>query len=466
MLGATGAMLVLASLASFASTANAQRVWEQTAAPLTGPTRGLWPGLAYALSTGKCYLYGGSDATTTGNETWEYDGATATWSMLNTVGDPGERHTFGICYDAARDRVVMFGGANQGYTPSGETWEFDPATSTWTNVTPTSGTSPIARYGCHMAYDIVRGVSVLYGGWSGSGFTNDTWEWDGTTWTQITTVNLPTGRDRFGFCYDLQNTRCLLFGGITGAGESDETWTYDGTDWTLLNPVVRPPARQKTRLAYDAQRGVAVLQGGQAAGQQRNDSWEFDGSNWRIVPSTPTPARGENGFAFDIGRGVAVTFGGYGTNGTNTDTWEYRRPTTPVFTRFGTGCAGAGGVPLLVAATGSSPTIGTTFDMALGNLTSTGGFGYLLLGLSNSQFSGLALPIDAGILGWTGCTGYVSPDAGFGFSFATSPATVSLPLPNNPALAQATIFTQAILFDGSSPNGQVAMSNAGEMILN
>ena len=34
-----------------------------------------------------------------------------------------------------------------------------------------------------MAYDSARGVTVLYGGYNGSTYMTDTWEWNGTVWT-------------------------------------------------------------------------------------------------------------------------------------------------------------------------------------------------------------------------------------------------------------------------------------------
>lgn len=437
----------------------AQNAWQLNAA--TGPAYGLWPGMAYAISTSKCYLYGGANGTTTSSETWEFDGTT--WTQLQPLTNPGERHTFAICYDTVRDVVVMFGGANNAYTAFSETWEYQPANNTWTQATPT-GAVPMARWGCHMVFDLNRGVSVLHGGYSGFGFTPDTWEWDGTAWTQITTTSSPSPRDRFGLAYDIARARCVLFGGIS-ATASDETWEYDGIDWTQIATATTPPARQKVRLAYDAMRGVCVMQGGQAAGAQLLDSWEYDGVNWRQVASTPMPARGENATAFDLARNTTVVFGGYSYTGTSTETWEYGPASSAQFHAFGSGCAGSGGVPSLQAATGSTPAIGSNFTMEISNLPAAVGFGYLFFGASNYQFGPLWLPFDAGLIGWSGCTGYVTPDAGQLFPHAGGVGTVTVALPNNPLLQHFTFYSQALSFDAAAPNGQVALSNAGELIM-
>lgn len=441
----------------------AQFAWNRVVTPAQ-PSYGLWPGMAYFAPSGVTILYGGGNSSTTSNETWSYDGTS--WTQLTPATNPGQRHTFGMCADVQRSVIVMFGGADNAYTPQGTTWEYDPPQNTWTQVTPASGIAPSPRYGCRMVYDLVRGVSVLYGGWSGSGFTNETWEWNGLDWAQVQTVNQPSGRDRFAFGYDLARGKSVLFGGVTTNGPSAETWEYDGIDWSLVPTPTSPPARQKCYMAFDNARGVMVMQGGQANAVQLLDCWEYDGVNWRLVPSTPSPARGENGTAYDLQRGVTVVFGGYSTGGVYTETWEYGRPTTARVHRFGTGCAGSAGVPSLQALGISVPTMGTTFTLGVTNLPAAGGIAAVFYGLSNYQFGALWLPLDLAPLGWTGCKAYTTPDIGFALGHTAGVATTSFAVPTGPQLQGFTFYGQAVSFDPGSPNGQVALSNAVELILN
>ena len=57
------------------------------------------------------------------------------------------------------------------------------ASYTWTAQTPAA--SPSGRFGASMAYDSATGDVVLFGGQdSGSGYLNDTWTWNGTTWNE------------------------------------------------------------------------------------------------------------------------------------------------------------------------------------------------------------------------------------------------------------------------------------------
>lgn len=458
--------LVACTLLACATSLSAQNVWQLTAPPNSGPPAAASPGLAYCVSTNTSILYGGTAGGVTSNQTWQYDGATATWTQLFPTTDPGPRHTFGICYDFVRDVVVVLGGRlDSSSTPYSDTWEYAPLTNTWTNVTPTSGPSPQGRWGCAMTFDILRGVCVLHGGWGGGGvgFVNNTWEWDGTSWTQVLTASVPSPRDRTGFCYDLVRARCVLFGG-TG-GNSAQTWEYDGVDWTQVTTPTTPPARQDAPMAFDAMRGVCVLQGGRAGGTQRTDSWEYHGllGNWRFVPTTLMPARNESAITFDFQRGATVVFGGI-RGGYPTDTWEYGPANAPSFTVFGVGCAGSNGVPGLAAAANSTPALGTTFDMVFSNLDTAGGVGFLAFGFSDFQMGAQFLPIDLGYLGWTGCTGYVSPDISFAFGHVGM-HTASISIPNAAPLQRLTFYVQALMLDAGAPNGVVAASPAGEVVV-
>ena len=73
--------------------------------------------------------------------------------------------------------------------------------------------------------------------------------------------------------------------------------------------------------------------------------------------------------------------------------------------------------------------------------------------------------IDTGIIGWTGCTGYVTRGAGQLFVRPAGTGSGSVTLPNNPLLQNFTFYTQALSFDAAAVNGQIAMSNAGEIII-
>jgi hypothetical protein len=85
-----------------------------------------------------------------------------------------------MAYDAARQRVVMFGG---GDTLSTETWTYDGRT--WERH---DAAGPAPRWSSAMAYDPARQRVVLFaGGRNARPFDAmaDLWEWDGTHWLAI-----------------------------------------------------------------------------------------------------------------------------------------------------------------------------------------------------------------------------------------------------------------------------------------
>ncbi len=129
-----------------------------------------------------------------------------------------------------------------------------------------------------MAYDAARGVTVMFGGVAPGGLLGDTWEWDGKAWTQ---VMIPGPQARYGhaMAYDADRQRTVLFGGQNGPafgqGVLGDTWEYDGTAWTQVQPAASPSPRTFVKMVYDAPRRRMVLFGGYNGTQMVNDTWEL-----------------------------------------------------------------------------------------------------------------------------------------------------------------------------------------------
>ena len=89
---------------------------------------------------------------------------------------------------------------------------------------------PAPRFGHAMAYDEVRGRTVLFGGDNrGSSLLGDTWEWDGNDWTQANDVG-PGGRSGHAMAFSAPSVgatsfEVLLFGGQNGASTLADTWS-------------------------------------------------------------------------------------------------------------------------------------------------------------------------------------------------------------------------------------------------
>jgi hypothetical protein len=71
---------------------------------------------------------------------------------------------------------------------------------------------PLPRHRSEMAFDAARGRIVLFGGGTASSVLADTWEWDGNAWTQTADIG-PAGRYAPALVYDDNPQRILLYGG-------------------------------------------------------------------------------------------------------------------------------------------------------------------------------------------------------------------------------------------------------------
>lgn len=226
-------------------------------------------------------------------ETWEWD--RTSWRQRFPVDAPSARTGHALAYDAARRRVVLFGGnATSGLLS--DTWEWDGMT--WTRRL--SLRSPSARVGHAMTYDPVKRVVVLFGGASTSGtLHDDTWEWNGREWSERVATTRPQGRVDSGLVYDVSRRRVVLFGGsaqktIQGFAFLEpvaQTWELDGTNWVARTLPLEPSPRAHPLLAWDAVRRRVVLRAGDVrAGLLAPDTWEFDGARWVRVDDAVQPA--------------------------------------------------------------------------------------------------------------------------------------------------------------------------------
>ncbi len=67
---------------------------------------------------------------------------TASWKKINTTNEPSPRAAHAMAYDAANQKVVVFGGYDSTGAYLNETWTFDG--KTWTQENPTSSPPPRA----------------------------------------------------------------------------------------------------------------------------------------------------------------------------------------------------------------------------------------------------------------------------------------------------------------------------------
>jgi len=251
------------------------------------------------------------------------------WIRVATDG-PEPRHGTAVAYDSRRRVTVLFGG--EGDALYDDTWEWDG--ESWTRHE--TKVRPPARRFHRLAYDSRRGVTVLFGG-SGGGepIYHDTWEWNGKVWVRRCEECPPTVRAHHAMAYDEDRAVVVLFG---GAGDPDphgmnDTWEWDGDSWTRKcdeQPCKPPPARNTPAMDYDPRRGGCVLFGGHQNTEHPrayDDTWKWNGTSWGEICVETCGVSGRVGVAgamvFDSYRGVTTLFGGYDSDvGPMDDTWE------------------------------------------------------------------------------------------------------------------------------------------------
>src|SRR5206468_10952676 len=223
-------------------------------------------------------ILGGSSATAAGPHT-------TGWIELCPPISPSPRSYLAMTYDPASDKIIMFGGFD-GTTYLNDTWTFDGVT--WTEVARV--TPPPARAAAQMAYDGVTHQVVLFGGYDGRNYLGDTWLWDGTTsqWTQAAPAHHPTPVTG-PMLFPDPNGRVDLFGGFDGHFYQLTMWQWSRSDWRRLSPATVPYARSSAAVATNPMIDQVVLFGG-LGDVNPNNTWTYRGNTWTLQSPVSQPA--------------------------------------------------------------------------------------------------------------------------------------------------------------------------------
>lgn len=440
-------------LAAFAATLAAQASWSRLY-PTTAPSLRYNHALAFDATLGEVLLFGGYEPSSLyRNDLWGWNGTQ--WHTIASTGAPPVRAGHHIVYDTVRHVLVLFGGYNNnssiGYS---DTWE--RVGTQWLQRNPAH--APPARTAFGMTYDAARGRTVLFGGqaYQSSSYLGDTWEWNGTDWQQRTTATAPLARYGPMLVYDAAHHVCVMFGGgVTVSGTSyntADTWTWDGVAWQVRMPAHQPPAAAYVDGCWDSARGRLVT----GPVPNGNFSWEWDGQDWSIVLQASSSS---GPMAHDPVRRRVVLYGSqwqpYANHG---DTWTYATPAPGLCTSYGSGCPGSAGVPVLANAPDVWPWLGDTFRTRVAPLSASTSLAVFATGLAATA------PIDLTGYGMPGCLGLVAV-AAVDFAPAALQAEWSTAIPNTPALQGVRLYQQAFALEaGANPAGIVG-SNGLEVVI-
>lgn len=222
------------------------------------------------------------------------------------VSWPRGRGEDALAWDTARGRLVMVGCDSA-------VWEWNPVTRKWSHSTPSTAPPPRCRFS--LTHDVARGVTVLFGGTG----RDDTWEWNGAAWTDVTPGGAkPAPRAGHGAAYTTAG-RIAMFGGLAAAGadcpgqdDADpaigrfcrDLWMWNGATGTWTDrtaaplPRAWPPPTAPGALAFDPIRSRVLLFGGHGPRDSASmtpspstATWEWDPASgaWTDRTSSPVP---------------------------------------------------------------------------------------------------------------------------------------------------------------------------------
>jgi hypothetical protein len=231
-------------------------VWTQLVPTGTPPSARSWSSAVYDSVGNLMIVYGGFDGSAATNDVWVLShangsGGTPAWTQLSTATSPPARYAHTAVYDAANNRMTVFGAYNFG-SELNDVWVLSNAngvgTPAWTQLSPT-GTPPSARGFLTATYDPATNRMVVFGGY----FTNnETWVLSaadglgGTpAWTQLVpTGGLPAARFGQTAIYNAANNRMVMFGGYSASFSLlNDTWVLSSASGVIIVPVaidIRP----------------------------------------------------------------------------------------------------------------------------------------------------------------------------------------------------------------------------------
>jgi hypothetical protein len=292
--------------------------WKALTADTTSPTPRSLMAFWSEPHNGQLYMFGGRDEITDFQDFWSL--GNSTWGFVTVPKTPALCGSPRGDYDTDRKVMVVV-------CDSSVVLEFD-GTQWNEKATDTSKSRPPIRRFSSVAYDKTLKKTVLFGGFDETQYLNETWTWDGTTWTRVK-KNPPQIRSQAAMWYDATLKKTVLYGGI---GRNDtlsrivrfsDMWSFDGSGWTEMKNVTTPGQRYSATFAVDPRDGHLLLFGGllyELNGTVEkqtylNDMWEWDGAKWTKLTTTNTPTPRENsGFTYDPVTDRMVLFGGFRAN--------------------------------------------------------------------------------------------------------------------------------------------------------
>ena len=166
------------------------------------------------------------------------------WRLLD-VRTEGPCVESAMAWDPARGVFVLYGGRDRNWELLSTTWEWFPNSHAWRLVADAARQNPGPRMSHAMVWDAARERMILFGGTDLDRSFDDTWAFDGSAsrWVRLDTTGNPPPRSQHGMVHDPATDQVIVFGGRgTNSQPYQDTWllNLDTLEWIQHAPTEGP----------------------------------------------------------------------------------------------------------------------------------------------------------------------------------------------------------------------------------
>ena len=315
----------------------------------------------YDASAGQMLVFGGSAGSgALFNDLWTLKTATNQWSQGTPGGTaPAARTGMSAAYDSAGSHLMIFGGGTALAPCNNDVWVLNNAggsggTPSWTPLNPV-GTAPAPRVFHQAAYDAASNRLIVFGGnGCGNGLLNDVWVLSnangsgGTpSWTQLAPGGTaPSARANFSAVFDAAANQLIVYAGAGPASSSNDVWVLSNANglggvptWAAEAPGgTAAPALSGHTAILDSGTNRMTVFGGRDASNALADTWMLTAANGSASPSwsrlapagTPPAPRNSHSSVYDATANRMLVFGGTDQANTFSDVWALSDPNAAV----------------------------------------------------------------------------------------------------------------------------------------
>jgi N-acetylneuraminic acid mutarotase len=303
------------------------------------PTTGRFGAFSFAIN-GKGYV-GAGIPTSNGNDVWQYDTTTRTWSQVSDF--PGKARCLSSSFVIDNNAYVCTGSINTFFDQDvKENWQYNQPTNAWTKKTNFPGkarSAAVAQMVNGKGYVGTGGIAA--DGDPDKSGTNDWWQYDpvNDSWTQKASIpgSPRAGAASFTATSTLGVTKIYVCAGGNsvdvdgGINLYNDLWEYNPSSDSWRQRASLPGSARAFPVGITAISSGIVGTGFINPSQYGalNDCWEyFQSSNtWQQLPNIPGQRWGAMGFA--LGNTIYIGTGEILPGNLGNDFWGLTFPSTP-----------------------------------------------------------------------------------------------------------------------------------------